>query len=76
MTLEEAVFVLNRIEAHGSLVIEAKKMAIEALRKQIPQRATIIDGEVAYCFKCKRIFGDSYEYCPHCGQALDWSDDE
>ena len=39
MTREEAITVLNMVEAHGSIVIEAKKMAIEALStSEIPNK--------------------------------------
>lgn len=34
MTREEAISVLNMVEAHGSLVIEAKDMAIKALEQE------------------------------------------
>ena len=34
MTREEAIQVLNMVEAHGALVIEAKRMAIEALKEE------------------------------------------
>lgn len=34
MTREEAIAVLNMVEAHGSLVIEAKDMAIKALEQE------------------------------------------
>ena len=34
MTNEQAISVLNMVEAHGSLVIEAKQMAIQALERQ------------------------------------------
>lgn len=34
MTREEAIAVLNMVEAHGSLVAEARDMAIKALEQQ------------------------------------------
>lgn len=34
MTREEAITVLNMVEAHGSLVIQAKEMAIKALEQE------------------------------------------
>jgi hypothetical protein len=34
MTREEAITVLNMVEAHGSLVIQAKEMAIKALKQE------------------------------------------
>ena len=41
MTREEAITVLNMVEAHGSLVIQAKDMAIEALELCISYENTI-----------------------------------
>lgn len=92
MTNEQAITVLNMIEAHGDLAIKAKELAIRALRKQIPQKAKaeyIAQGGVITCFEthvcpnCDRNLYDDeagttvyYDYCPDCGQALDWSDDE
>ena len=34
MTRDEAIFVLEHIEAHGSLAIKAKEIAIEALKQE------------------------------------------
>ena len=34
MTRDEAITVLNMVEAHGSLVIQAKEMAIKALEQE------------------------------------------
>ncbi len=34
MTREDAIKVLNMVEAHGSIVIKAKEMAIKALEKE------------------------------------------
>lgn len=30
----------------------------------------------ACCPNCKRDVFEDDEYCPHCGQRLDWSDDD
>lgn len=43
MTREEAVAVLNMIEAHGSLVVEAKDMAIKALEQE-PRWIPVSEG--------------------------------
>lgn len=34
------------------------------------------DGDFLRCSKCWRIVDSGYNYCPHCGAKLDWSDDE
>ena len=66
-------------------------MAIEALNKQIPKKPIYCgdgyaDGkEVNDMAECPTCDNDDFEeginnwgcnYCPECGQALDWSDEE
>ena len=49
------------------------KLIREALEKQIPKKLKG-DGWL-YCPICGRdVLMDRFDYCPHCGQALDWSD--
>ena len=63
--------------------------AISALEKQIPKKpdyeADGYDnkGELIYdtwiCPNCEKRYEvdyDHYDYCPKCGQAIDWSDVE
>lgn len=69
---------------------EAVEIARQAIEKQIPKKVkreflaiggaiTCIEAEI--CPNCgKDIYDDEvevsyYEYCPDCGQALDWSDE-
>lgn len=84
MTREEAITVLNMVEAHGPLVIEAKKMAIEALKQ--PERKK---GEWIECnnfvfdkflfdtntfFRCSLCTHDvkrKTKYCSACGAKMD-----
>ena len=56
--------------------------AKEALEKQIPKKPERIEGTLfgkeRYYHKCPNC-GDPYvddSYCPICGQAIDWSDEE
>lgn len=62
----------------------AYDMAIKALEKQMPKKVEnyTIDcyGYMIYdceCPSCKTEHKEMYPfaYCPHCGQALDWSGD-
>ena len=63
--------------------IEACKMGIQALEKQIPKKVLNLmlndgDGYLIKVFKgicpyCQCIVTN--EYCSRCGQALDWSDE-
>ena len=49
------------------------KLIIEALEKQIPKK--LKDDGWLYCAICGRdVLMDRFDYCPDCGQALDWSD--
>ena len=64
----------------------AYKMAIQALEKQIAKKPTYegdgySDGQLVYdtwvCPCCGRSYEldyDDCDYCPNCGQNLDWSD--
>ena len=58
MTNEQAITVLNMIEAHGDLAIKAKELAIRALRKQKPQGHWIDTGATGpdkfKVYKCSR----------------------
>lgn len=57
---------------------EDYEILLEMLEKQnaknpIPPE---INENFAFCPICKRIVYDIYNYCPGCGQKLDWSDIE
>lgn len=62
---------------------EALAMAIKALEKQIPKkplyavvsRDDAVHCPICECFVCFRG-AKEYNYCPKCGQKLDWSDEE
>lgn len=49
------------------------KLIREALEKQIPKK--LKDDGWLYCPICGRdVLMDRFDYCPDCGQALDWSE--
>jgi rRNA maturation endonuclease Nob1 len=59
--------------------IEACKMGIQALEKQVPKK--VIWKYAFYwacCPNCKNNIYDEekekFKFCPDCGQALEWSD--
>ena len=61
---------------------EALEFAVKAVEKQIPQKpqnATYFYGGKYSCQGCSKAlcfdFDEQKEYCPECGQALDWSDE-
>ena len=61
-------------------------LAIESLEKQEPKKPNETDAypHRVYCPNCywtfwynkENIIRDMYKYCPDCGQAIDWSEDE
>jgi hypothetical protein len=68
---------------------KANEMAIQAFEKQIAKKPTYEgdgyapDGTLIYdtwicccCDKRYEVDYDDYDYCPNCGQKLDWSDEE
>ena len=61
--------------------IKALKTALSALEKQIPRKPLggidFAGNEYRICCECSAIVQDGEwraNYCPDCGQALDWSD--
>ena len=61
----------------------AMKLAVEALEKQIPKKPIKAKEHIMYsmcyiCPNCQKNFSGTgiASYCYHCGQALDWSDEE
>jgi hypothetical protein len=57
---------------------EARKIAAEALEKQIPKKPEIkLNGTTGqntfcHCPNCKSIIVGNKKYCDNCGQTLDW----
>ena len=83
MTPREALNKLYDIRL-GFENLEAKKVMVEALEKQIPKKPkpieqpNIIRYSMNYiCPACGKHFSGTgiADYCYHCGQALDWSEE-
>ena len=52
------------------------KIAIEALEKQTPKKPYWETYDGWHCKSCGlSVFSDD-SFCPACGQAIDWEDDE
>lgn len=92
MTVQKAIFILDGFDLRNNADkydIEALNLAQEALERQIPKKPTDVCTPVitwGLCPVCKgklnmlgrqpsRVF-KSNNFCPDCGQALDWSDEE
>ena len=85
MTYEEAIKNINALNAvcgqkdlYDAEFESALALAIEALYKQIPKKPY----DIVHCPLCKievelqPIDTEQVTYCLHCGQAIDWRDDE
>ena len=80
-----------RTTCYGNRVVEHEEnlIAIQALGKQIPKKPIYEgdgyapDGTFVFdiwicpsCCKRYEVDYDDYDYCPNCGQKLDWSDEK
>lgn len=73
------------VENHKIAENHCRKLAIEALEKQIPKKPILKEygffGPYPFCSWCDNVLintrNDSWhkeKFCPNCGQALDWSE--
>lgn len=75
MKENEAINVLNMIEAHGNLAVEAKAMSIKAL-EEVQQYRAIGTPEECKAAREKQMpkrpkeYEDKYYGCPTCGNVL------
>lgn len=88
ITEKNAISILNSARPRkGSYdrLQSAFDMAIKALKKQIPKQPYYSgdgywNGELVYdtwecpnCSKSYEVDYDDFDYCPNCGQKIDWS---
>ncbi len=89
MTAKEAIQTIEaaKAEVEWNYPLDyaaAFEVAIEALEKQIPKKPIPQEGQhIRYsmnytCPSCERFFIGTgiANYCYHCGQRLEWGDDE
>jgi len=85
MELEKIEAAINFVDyctpAETNEDVELAGVAIEALEKQIPKKPLagidFMGNEFRICCKCSAIVKDGEwraNYCPDCGQAIDWSE--
>lgn len=63
-------------EYYDDNIGEAIDVAIEAMRKQIPEKPTSMLMGISFAFKCPNCGVRLDEYIHHCecGKAIDWSE--
>ena len=72
----------KEIRALYNIPLKNMEMIVQALEKQIPKKPhkhfETFGGVWCSCGKYfgKGYFVDKPIYCPNCGQAIDWSDEE
>lgn len=73
--VKEAIEILKNNEERRLAItyIRLKDMAIEALKKQLPQKARDIsgDGIERYVCECGNLMHRKQAYCEECGQRLE-----
>ncbi len=88
MTIQEAFEIIkNEMPYESGVINEALNMVEGAVGKQIPKKPDYEgdgfdeDGYLIYdtwicpnCGKHYEVDYDDYDFCPECGQTLDWSD--
>ena len=82
----ERVF-MNLLDIASEEYIDSFEIMVEAMKKQMPMKPVIEQGAPSYyggawicrdyyaCPKCGEEAGrgdDKANYCPQCGQAIDW----
>ena len=85
---EEAIEAIkaNYPPSNYTMLREGLNLAIEILEKQIPKKYSVTEyetfnggrlgvGYVIICSICKKTVHE-FEFCPHCGQKIDWADKE
>ena len=90
MVLHEAKSMgCNKIKALYNIPLKNMEMIVQTLEKQIPKKPTYEgdgyapDGTFVWdewlcpcCGARYEVDYDDYDFCPHCGQKLDWSDEK
>lgn len=82
MNIEDAIRIIKGLDTSNSEEnIEAKKIAVAAMKKQIPKRPVTYTptnrADCPVCGETVRGIDKPYgKYCGWCGQRLDWSDEQ
>ena len=67
---------IRHIESSLDVDQWAAEIAMEAMRKQIPEKPNMPLDAYWVCSVCGSKVEHPYEHCKRCGQAIDWEEDE
>lgn len=80
--VEKSLLELERYRSIGSIEKCEEAVEIQTPKKPDYEGDGYADGQIVYdtwiCPNCGRSYEtdyEEYECCPHCGQKIDWSDD-
>ena len=82
MKPEEAIAEIRESGLYGNQVhMETLELALESLEKQVPKKPNVKELPDAFgrlywnvCGACDEEIESDYDYCPDCGQRIDWED--
>lgn len=61
---------------NSAIPIKSQKMILEACEKQVEKTPTSTGVNFSItcrCVECSEILKDNFNYCPVCGNKIDWS---
>lgn len=83
MTVEEALTYLRELVPPSARHLEAMRLAKEALEKQIPKKPigdldSVPHYRCPYCNRAVKLYENDrgFDFCPDCGQHIDWNEDD
>ena len=73
-TQDEFIFkTISNWWMHETQRVISKEQLIEALTKQKPKSPVVMDLFLV-CGSCEKDILRRYNYCPYCGQKVDWNE--
>lgn len=75
--LKTAISAMQELQEYKKLgTLEEVREAVEKLKAKKPKKDCVYHHPTRWCEKCNRVVMSGWEYCPDCGQRIDWSEEE
>ena len=76
--VDETIFLKAMIKDFMALIDELEQKVEILEEKATPKKAEQTNREPyhTFCSVCGGLVFDNFNYCPKCGQALDWSEED